>query len=142
MARKKQINNDNSLSFMLDPIMNYLLSIEHIPLDENASYLSYTLGIPNSWIFKSNKIHSIPIKSNNKLSIIKIEPSYYEIGIDVFYLHIIDLINKNIMIDKKREEFENEVNVLKNKFELEQKELFDGLFIDDDSEDTSEENIL
>lgn len=136
MKRKgtnKTIKQD-SLSEILNPIMNYLISVENNPISDTDSYLIYTLGVPKNWIMETDLVFITVIKETEYLKLIKLEPtSDNDLNIDDFYNYIVNLINKNLLIDTKRLEFEQEINKLKNKFELEQRELMDDLFNPEDN---------
>lgn len=138
MKRKniQKTKQDNSLFDLLNPIMNYLISIENNPVSDTESNLVFTLGVPKNWIMETDLVYCSVLKETDSLKLIKLEPSPdFEFKIDDFYNYIVNLINKNLLIDQKRVELEQEINKLKNKFEVEQKELMDNLF-------NAEEKIL
>lgn len=134
----------DSLSDKLNPIMNYLVSIENYIISDTESFLIYTLGVPKNWVMETDLVSMTIISETNFLKLIKLEPSNNKLNIDEFYNHIVNLINKNLLIDTKRLELEEEINKLKNKFEVEQKELMNDLFnlkdkrTDQDEHDTEE----
>lgn len=127
-----------SLSEIINPIMNYLISVENIPLDENNSHLIYTMGVPRNWIMETDYSYSETIKVTENLKLIKLRPSE-ETSIDEFFNYIVTLINKNLLIDTKRLQLEEQILTLKSKFNEEQKELMDQLYnTDSDKSDNNE----
>jgi hypothetical protein len=124
----KEELNTNSLLDKLTPIMNYLISIENNPISDDKSQFIYTLGIPSNWIINTNDIHVDILKEINNLKLVKISPTDTEESIDNFFNYIVTIVNKNIEIDKKRLELEEEIDKLKSKFDAEQKNLMDDLF--------------
>lgn len=129
--------NTESLSDIISPIMNYLITIENIPLDENNSHLIYTMGVPRNWIMETDYSYSETLKVTDDLKLIKLRPSE-ESSIDEFFQYIVTLINKNLLIDTKRLQLEEQILTLKSKFNEEQKELMDQLYNTDS--DKSDEN--
>jgi hypothetical protein len=142
---KKNINKTklNSLSEILNPIMNYLISIENNPISETESSLIYTLGVPKNWVMETDKINSIILKETDQIKLIKIETiTDNNFDIDQFYNYIINLINKNLLIDQKRYELDLEINKLKSKFQVEQQELMDDMFDSEEKIDENEEELI
>lgn len=148
MGRKKT-NTEKPLYSIIDnlrPIINYLLKIEHNPISDDKSSFTYVMGFPFNWVLKSNIVNFNITTKTDKLILVEITPFDPESDVDMIYSHIIEIIEKNIKIDEKRIEYQNQVNQLKSKFEIEQKELLDGLFEHTESEDTEdysnvEENV-
>jgi translation elongation factor EF-1beta len=146
MRRKKTLEKtekpEYSILNNLKPIIGYLLKIEHNPISEDSSSFTYTMGFPYNWVLKSGLVDFNIIRKTDKLLVVEITPYNPETNVDVIYSHIIEVIEKNIKIDEKRIEYQNLVDNLKNKFEVEQKELLDGLFEDDtDEPDDNNENL-
>lgn len=142
---KKNINKTklNSLSEILNPIMNYLISIENNPISETESSLIYTLGVPKNWVMETDKINSIILKETDQIKLIKIETiTDNNFDLDQFYNYIINLINKNLLIDQKRYELDLEINKLKSKFQVEQQELMDDMFDSEEKIDENEEELI
>lgn len=129
---KKKMVKENKLSEILNPIANYLLSIENNIVSEYQSYYTYTLGVPKNWVIETDYIKCTYLKETNDLFLIKLEP-ILEISIDDFYIHVVNMVNKNILIDKKREELDMEINKLKEKYKLEEEELMKNLFYTDEN---------
>jgi hypothetical protein len=141
MKRKniQKTKQGNSLFDLLHPIMNYLISIENEPISDTESNLVFTLGVPKNWIMETDLIYCTIIRETETLKLIKLEPiPDFEFKIDDFYNYIVNLINKNLLIDQKRVELEEQITRLKNKFEVEQKELMDNLFNDEKNVETNE----
>jgi hypothetical protein len=148
MGRKKNILQKPEYSIMdnLRPIINYLLKIEHNPISEDRSSFTYTMGFPYNWVLKSNILEFNVIRKTDKLLVVEVHPIDIETDVDIVYSNIIEVIEKNIKIDEKRIEYQNRINELKSKFELEQRELLDGLFESDideteDIDQNIEENV-
>jgi translation elongation factor EF-1beta len=148
MGRKKNILQKPEYSIMdnLRPIINYLLKIEHNPISEDRSSFTYTMGFPYNWVLKSNILEFNIIRKTDKLLVVEVYPIDIETDVDIIYSNIIEVIEKNIKIDEKRIEYQNRINELKSKFEVEQKELLDGLFESDideteDIDQNIEENV-
>jgi translation elongation factor EF-1beta len=148
MGRKKNILQKPEYSIMdnLRPIINYLLKIEHNPISEDRSSFTYTMGFPYNWVLKSNILEFNIIRKTDKLLVVEVYPIDIETDVDIIYSNIIEVIEKNIKIDEKRIEYQNRINELKSKFELEQRELLDGLFESDideteDIDQNIEENV-
>jgi hypothetical protein len=142
---KKNINKTklNSLSEILNPIMNYLISIENNPISETESSLIYTLGVPKNWVMETDRINSVILKETDQIKLIKLETIIdNNFDIDQFYNYIINLINKNLLIDQKRYELDLEINKLKSKFQVEQQELMDDMFDSDEKIDENEEELI
>jgi hypothetical protein len=119
----------NSLSEILNPLMNYLISIENNPVSDTESYLIYTLGVPKNWIMETENIFTDVIRETDTLKLIRLEHnSDNNLSVDEFFDYIVNLVNKNLVIDQKRLELEEEINRLKNKFQVEQQELMNDLF--------------
>lgn len=139
--RKKQVNKDenNSLSEILNPMMNYLISIENNLVSETESVLVYTLGVPKNWIMETDVVFTTVLRQTHDLSLIKLEPSDTStLTIDEFYNYIMNLIAKNLQIDQKRMELESEIIKLKNKYQLEQDELISELYNKEEELETDE----
>jgi hypothetical protein len=130
MKRKNIIKTkESSLLDILNPMMNYLISIENNPISDTESFLVYTLGVPKNWIMETDVVYCSVLKDTPNLKLIKLEQSPdTNLSIDEFYNYIVNLINKNLMIDQKRIELELEINKLKSKFQVEQQELMNDLF--------------
>jgi len=130
MSRKKNNIQKPEYSILnnLKPIIGYLLKIEHNPISEDQSSFTYTMGFPYNWVLKSSVVEFNIIRKTDKLLVVEIVPFDPESDVDVVYSHIIEVIEKNIKIDEKRIEYQERINELKSKFEVEQKELLDGLF--------------
>jgi hypothetical protein len=130
MKRKNIIKTkESSLLDILNPMMNYLISIENNPVSDTESFLVYTLGVPKNWIMETDIVYCSVLKDTPNLKLIKLEQSPdINLSIDEFYNYIVNLINKNLMIDQKRVELESEINKLKTKFQVEQQELMNDLF--------------
>jgi translation elongation factor EF-1beta len=148
MGRKKNILQKPEYSIMdnLRPIINYLLKIEHNPISEDRSSFTYTMGFPYNWVLKSNILEFNIIRKTDKLLVVEVYPIDIETDVDIIYSNIIEVIEKNIKIDEKRIEYQNRINELKSKFEIEQRELLDGLFESDideteDIDQNIEENV-
>jgi hypothetical protein len=148
MGRKKNIIQKPEYSIIdnLRPIINYLLNIEHNPINEELSSFTYTMGFPYNWVLKSNILEFNIIRKTDKLLVVEVHPIDIETDVDIVYSNIIEVIEKNIKIDEKRIEYQNRINELKSKFEVEQKELLDGLFESDideteDIDQNIEENV-
>lgn len=134
MKRKSNQKNEMPQNLIdiesaLEPLFNYLISIENIPIDENLNTIRITIGVPINWIMETDRISTKIVKNNGHLKLITIEP-ILENGenINSFYGYVIELINKNLQIDNKRVELENQINLLKSKFEEEQNELINDLY--------------
>lgn len=142
--KRKNISKtkQDSLSDILNPIMNYLISIENNPVSDTESYLIYTLGVPKNWIMETDCVFVTVLGETDLLKLIKLEPTNdNELNIDDFYNYIVNLINKNLLIDNKRIELEEEINKLKNKFQVEQEELMNDLFnLEDKINEHEEQN--
>jgi hypothetical protein len=131
--RTNKTKEGSSLLDILNPMMNYLLSIENDIISDSESQLIYTLGVPKNWIMETDLVSATIIQETSLLKIIKIYPTdSSSLKINEFYDYIVNLINKNLLIDTKRIELEEEINKLKNKFEVEQQELMDDLFNSED----------
>jgi hypothetical protein len=130
MSRKKNNIQKPEYSILnnLKPIIGYLLKIEHNPISEDQSSFIYTMGFPYNWVLKSSVVEFNIIRKTDKLLVVEVVPFDQESDVDVVYSHIIEVIEKNIKIDEKRIEYQERINELKSKFEVEQKELLDGLF--------------
>jgi translation elongation factor EF-1beta len=141
MSRKKVNIEKQSYSIIenLRPIINYLLNIEHHPINEDKSSFSYVMGFPYNWVLKSSIVNFNIIRKTDKLLVVEVIPIDPEGDVDTIYSHIIEIIEKNIKIDEKRIEYQEQINNLKSKFEVEQKELLDGLFEYEESEDVEED---
>lgn len=137
--RKKEVNKNNSLSETLNPMMNYLVSIENNFVSDTESILVYTLGVPKNWIMETDMVFTTVLKQTHDLTLIKLEPSDTSIlTIDEFYNYVVNLITKNLQIDQKRIELESEIIKLKNKFQVEQDELISELYSKEDELETDE----
>jgi hypothetical protein len=148
MGRKKTNiqKPEYSIQDCLKPIINYLLKVEHNPISEDRSSFTYVMGFPYNWVLKSNLLQFNIIRKTDKLLVVEVIPFDIETDVDLVYSHIIEIIEKNIKIDEKRVEYQDQINELKSKFENEQKELLDGLFELDDIEQEedysdAEENV-
>jgi hypothetical protein len=141
--KRKNINKtkENSLSEILNPLLNYLIQIDNQIISETESFLAYTLGVPKNWIMETDIIYTTILTETPNLKVIKLEKSPdSDLSIDDFYSYIINLIEKNLLIDQKRLELENEINRLKNQFSIEQEELINELYNTDDEKDHVEHN--
>lgn len=139
--RKKEVNKEknNSLSEILNPMMNYLVSIENNLISDTESVLVYTLGVPKNWIMETDMVFTTVLKQTHDLTLIKLEPSDRStLTIDEFYNYVVNLITKNLQIDQKRIELESEIIKLKNKFQVEQDELISELYNKEDELETDE----
>lgn len=112
----------------LKPVINYLLDIQHKPISEDKSSFIYTMAFPHKWVLKSNLVEFNIVRTTENLVIVEVLPFDYETDVDKIYSHIIEIINKNIKIDEKRIEYQNQIDNLKIRFENEQKQLLEGLF--------------
>lgn len=130
--------NTDSLSEIINPIMNYLISIENEPVDENNSQLIYTMGVPRNWIMETDCSYLEILKVTDDLKLIKLEP-FEETSIDEFFRYIVTLINKNLLIDTKRAQLEEQILILKSQFNEDQKSLMDQLYNTDSDKSNNNE---
>lgn len=130
--------NTDSLSEIINPIMNYLISIENEPVDENNSHLIYTMGVPRNWIMETDCSYLETLKVTDDLKLIKLEP-FEETSIDEFFRYIVTLINKNLLIDTKRAQLEEQILILKSQFNEDQKSLMDQLYNTDSDKSNNNE---
>lgn len=130
--------NTDSLSEIINPIMNYLISIENEPVDENNSQLIYTMGVPRNWIMETDCSYLETLKVTDDLKLIKLEP-FEETSIDEFFRYIVTLINKNLLIDTKRAQLEEQILILKSQFNEDQKSLMDQLYSTDSDKSNNNE---
>lgn len=130
--------NTDSLSEIINPIMNYLISIENEPVDENNSQLIYTMGVPRNWIMETDCSYLETLKVTDDLKLIKLEP-FEETSIDEFFRYIVTLINKNLLIDTKRAQLEEQILILKSQFNEDQKSLMDQLYYTDSDKSNNNE---
>lgn len=139
--KRQQEKAGDTLLDILTPIMGYLLKIEHDILSDDKSYLKYVLGVPNTWILKSSDLEFNILKRTDNIQIVEVWPYNTDMDINQTYSAILDIINKNNRIDEIRNEYEREMNNLKNKFESEQKKMLENLFKEEDYyEDNMNEN--
>lgn len=140
MRQKKQ-SIKQSISKLLEPLSEYLIGIETIILDEDKTHFVYKLGIPRNWVMKTNLMNVEFVGETNKLQLLKLSPVDYNQTKDDFFEYVINLIEKNKIIDKKRIELENKINQLKTKFTDEQDSLMRDLFQDLEEHKMVDENL-
>lgn len=142
MGRRKVINNQKeniSILEMLNPIISYLLKIEHHPLTDDKSVFKYIMGFPLNWVLKSNLVNFDIVNKTDKLMVVEIFQKNEEDNSDVIYNHIIEIINKNLKIDEIKEEYQEKINQLRKKYENEEKSLFEDLFNQDLEQNKTDE---
>jgi len=126
MRQKKDINKQ-SLIKLFEPISEYLIGIDTIFISETETQFAYKLGVPKNWVMNTNLIDIELMGETDDLMLLKASPINNEKNKDEFYGYLVNLINKNVVIDKKRIELENKINDLKSKFTKEQDNLMNEL---------------
>lgn len=137
---KKKKEEITSISKIFEPISNYLLGIETILTseDEQTKY-SYKLGVPLNWVLETNKVDCVVLGNTSTLKFVNLSPIDNEMNVDEFYSYVVDLIDKNVIIDNKRLELEKQINELKNKFQDEQYHLMKALYSEEDESEYGQE---
>lgn len=131
------MKNKISITGLLEPLSEYLISIETVFMSENETHYSYKLGVPKNWVMNTNMVDVEFVGETSDLQLLKLLPVDYKITKDEFFDYLVTLINKNKIVDQKRMELENKIKELKSKFADEQDSLMKELYkeLDEQQED-------
>lgn len=106
----------------LAPIAGYFISMS---VDTVTGFYILEIGIPDKWAFSnSNNIKCDILAENDEGKILKISSENEETSIDDLIDFVSVIINTNMKIAKKEEEFEERMNSMKKQLEDEARRFY------------------
>jgi hypothetical protein len=110
------------VSKAIEKIESYLYTIKR---DTQNGWYVLEIGIPATWTYKStDNIECEETGSTEKMAMIKINPTKSGVDIDTLLKFANRIVASNILIEKKRKDFEKQMEDIKEKL-AEQYEKFD-----------------